>query len=243
MAVRVVLSMLGVLFAGVLVLVVLATLVAGPGSRTSPSDPVDRDAPPPAVAPLGAGTDVVAWSRDAAGDTRIPQRTLQAYATAELRQRERAPECRLSWSTLAGIGRVESRHARIGGATTGPDGRADPPIVGIALDGTDGTRRIADTDGGRLDGDPVLDRAVGPMQFLPETWGRYGADGDGDGVADPQQVDDAALAAAGLLCAGGRDAGDGDDWWDGVLAYNASGSYARDVWSAAADYGRRTARS
>ena len=49
---------------------------------------------------------------------------------------------------------------------------------------------------------PDLDRAVGPMQFLPASWARYGADGNGDGVRDPHQLDDAALAAAAYLCAG-----------------------------------------
>ncbi len=47
---------------------------------------------------------------------------------------------------------------------------------------------------------PTYDRAVGPMQFLPGTWGRWGSDGDRDGVSDPQDVDDAALAAARYLC-------------------------------------------
>ena len=222
----------------VVVLALLAVLVTVGTDRrpSSPRTPVDPDSPPPAVAALPAGTDAAGWARATARDTGIPERTLAAYASAEVRQRERTPQCGLSWSTLAGIGSIESRHARIGGARPGSDGRADPPIVGIVLDGDNGTRRVTDTDGGRLDGDPVLDRAVGPMQFLPETWARHGADGNDDGVADPQQVDDAALAAAGYLCSSGRDVAEGDDWWDGVLAYNASDSYARDVWSAAAGY-------
>lgn len=227
---------------GILALIVLVSLATGPDFGPSlPRTPVDRQSAPPASAPLPAGTDVVAWARATAAEADIPERTLQAYANAELRQRERTPDCRLSWATLAGVGRIESRHATFRGAEPGPDGRVDPPIIGIPLDGTGGTRRVADTDGGRLDGDPVLDRAVGPMQFLPGTWARYGADGNGDGVADPQQVDDAALAAAGYLCANGRDVADADDWWRGVLAYNASGDYARDVWAAAADYAQRTA--
>ncbi|MFP5068436.1 lytic murein transglycosylase [Pseudonocardia nantongensis] len=226
---------------GILVLMLLVTLAVGQDGRRGPSSPrtpVDRSEPPPAVAPLPRGTDVDAWAAGTADAAGIPERTLAAYATAELRQRERTPACRLSWATLAGIGRVETRHATFRGAEPGPDGRVDPPIVGIALDGGNGTRRVTDTDGGRLDGDPVLDRAVGPMQFLPETWARHGVDADGDGTADPQQVDDAALAAAGLLCTDGRDVGDGDDWWSGVLAYNASRSYADDVWAAAAEYAR-----
>ncbi|MEQ3551688.1 lytic murein transglycosylase [Pseudonocardia nematodicida] len=229
MRVRSLLAVLGglLLSVGLVAVVVLAAgaVLGGRPERV----PVDRGAPPPAAAPLAADTDVAGWARTAARDTRIPARTLQAYARAELAQRERTPDCRLSWSTLAGIGRIESRHGTIRGAEPGADGRVDPPIVGIPLDGTNGTRRIADTDGGRLDGDPELDRAVGPMQFLPGTWEMFGE-------GDPQNVDDAALAAAGYLCSGGRDVAAGAGWWDGVLAYNRSTSYARDVWSAAADY-------
>lgn len=229
---------------GILALMLLVTLALGPDGRweqSPPRTPVDRSEPPPAVTPLPEGTDVDAWAAGTADAAGIPEGTLAAYGAAELRQRERTPDCGLGWATLAGIGRVETRHATFRGAEPGSDGRVDPPIVGIALDGGNGTRRVTDTDGGRLDGDPVLDRAVGPMQFLPETWARYGADADGDGTADPQQVDDAALAAGALLCADGRDIGDGDDWWSGVLAYNASRSYADDVWSAAAEYARAAA--
>jgi membrane-bound lytic murein transglycosylase B len=142
----------------------------------------------------------------------------------------------LSWATLAAVGRVESDHGRLGEADLDADGVARPPIVGVALDGSSGVAEIRDTDGGRLDGDPEQDRAVGPMQFLPETWARFGADGDRDGVRNPDDLDDAAVAAAAYLCANGRDTADGDGWWDGVLAYNRSLDYARRVWTAADRY-------
>ena len=38
--------------------------------------------------------------------------------------------------------------------------------------------------------------ATGPMQFLPSTWRAYGVDGNGDGVADITNVEDAIFAAA-----------------------------------------------
>jgi membrane-bound lytic murein transglycosylase B len=210
------------------------------GDGLVPAD-VDRDTPVPQPPPLAAVTDLAAWSGAAAERSGVPARALRAYATAEVAQREATPDCRLSWSTIAGIGRVESDHGRYGGARLDADGVARPSIVGIPLDGSAGVREILDTDGGRLDGDPTYDRAVGPMQFLPGTWDRYGADGNDDDVRDPHQLDDAALAAARYLCADGRDTASGEGWWDGVLTYNRSVDYARLVWAAADRYATATA--
>jgi membrane-bound lytic murein transglycosylase B len=205
------------------------------GDGLAPAD-VGRDTPVPQPAPLAVGTDLAAWAGAVSERSGVPARVVQAYGAAELSQRAATPNCRLSWVTLAGIGRVESDHARFRGAAIDADGVARPPIVGIPLDGSAGVREVRDTDGGRLDGDPTYDRAVGPMQFLPTTWARYGADGNGDGVNDPQQIDDAARAAARYLCDGGRDTASGQGWWDGVLTYNRSVEYAQLVWAAADRY-------
>jgi membrane-bound lytic murein transglycosylase B len=210
------------------------------GDDLTPAD-VDRDTPVPQPPPLTAGIDLATWSATAAERSGVPARALRAYAAAELAQRGDTPGCRLSWSTLAGIGRAESDHGRFGGASVDADGVARPRIIGIPLDGTSGVREIRDSDGGRVDGDVTYDRAVGPMQFLPTTWARYGADGNGDGVRDPHQLDDAALAAARYLCADGRDTASGEGWWDGVLTYNSSIDYARLVWAAADRYATATA--
>jgi membrane-bound lytic murein transglycosylase B len=67
------------------------------------------------------------------------------------------------------------------------------------------------------------------MQFIPATWRLWGADGNGDGVANPQNVDDAALAAGRYLCAGGRDLSRQADMEEAILSYNHSQRYLRTV--------------
>jgi len=69
-------------------------------------------------------------------------------------------------------------------------------------------------------------------QFIPSTWARWKADGNSDGVADPQNIDAAALAAGRYLCAGGRNLATGTDWWTAILSYNNSTSYVQTVLTA-----------
>ena len=139
-------------------------------------------------------------------------------------------------SRSRGSRRIESNHGRYRGAAIADNGDVTPPIIGVPLDGTGGNRTIGDTDGGVLDGDSALDRAVGPMQFIPSTWAKWRSDGNGDGVADPNNIDDAALAAGRYLCAGGRDLATGPGWRAAVLSYNNSDEYGRRVYAAADSY-------
>lgn len=176
------------------------------------------------------------WAKSVSAAVDVPARALMAYGNAELALRAAQPECKVSWATLAGIGRIESDHGRYGGATLGEDGRPSKPIIGVPLDGSAGVKAISDSDGGRLDGDPTHDRAVGPMQFIPTTWAKYAADGDGDGRGDPQQIDDAALAAARYLCVNDRDMASAEGWWAGIMSYNNSVEYAQKVFGLADGY-------
>ena len=153
---------------------------------------------------------------------------VKAYFDAAKTLQRENPECGIRWELLAGIGRVESWHGTFGGATVGLDGDVSPDIIGIPLNGANETAVIVDSDGGAMDGDIVWDRAVGPMQFIPSTWRAFGRDGNGDGVADPQNVFDAALAAADYLCARGPiDTAEGEV--GAILRYNASMTYVRAV--------------
>ncbi|WP_394554770.1 lytic transglycosylase domain-containing protein [Agromyces sp. MMS24-JH15] len=167
------------------------------------------------------------WTVRIAAATGIPERALSAYAHAHVALASEDPACDVDWATIAAIGAIESDHGRHGDSSLDASGRAVPPIVGRALDG-DGVATITDTDGGALDGDTAWDRAVGPMQFIPSTWARWGSDGNGDGVADPHQIDDAALTTGRYLCAAGSMA-TADGWRRAVYSYNHDNDYVARV--------------
>ncbi|HEX5594110.1 MAG TPA: lytic murein transglycosylase [Solirubrobacterales bacterium] len=74
--------------------------------------------------------------------------------------------------------------------------------------------------------------AVGWMQFMPETWASYGVDANGDGVADPNNPEDAIYAAAGYLKAAGMPA----DTYGAIFAYNHADWYVEEVLANAGCY-------
>ncbi|MFF3675962.1 NlpC/P60 family protein [Streptomyces sp. NPDC002120] len=173
----------------------------------------------------GAGIDAAA-----AG---IPPRMLSAYLTGASQIGAHVPACKgMRWQILAGIARVESDHAS--GRTVSAGGDITPPITGPRLDGSGAggnTTAIRDTDAGQWDGDTEFERAVGPFQFLPETFRAYGKDGNGDGILSPHNADDAATSAAVYLCGGGRNLGNRDQLRAAIHAYNRSWAYVDDVLS------------
>ncbi|MDF5821025.1 lytic murein transglycosylase [Corynebacterium felinum] len=222
------------------------------GAPIKQLQPIPEDVPPARgeiVAPIdvhapGRTSDKLQfWADPIAADTGISSAAVRAYANAELIAKDAWPECNIAWTTLAGIGYVETRHGTYSGElfnarSIDENGFIHPPIVGIALDGSPGFALIRDTDGGKLDGDTEFDRAVGPMQFIPTSWAKYGRDANGDGRADPNQIDDAALSAANLLCSRG-DMSTPEGWTAAIRAYNNSQEYVLKVRNAAASYALR----
>jgi membrane-bound lytic murein transglycosylase B len=219
----------------------LAGLVASEGrggaqAMPSPVVPLAPDVKiaPAAAHPATAGPRTVsaAWVSHVAAAAGIPAPAVRAYGAATLRVNRIDPGCHLGWTTLAGIGWVESQHGTIGGRLLGEDGRSDRPVLGPVLDGRGGTAAVRSATG-------TWERAVGPLQFLPSTWDRWAADGDGDGRADPQDLDDAALAAGRYLCGAGGDLAVGSGWVTAVRAYNHADAYVRAVYDAASAYATR----
>ena len=175
------------------------------------------------------------WAEQRAPGLRMPVTALQAYGYAARVAQVENPNCRLAWTTLAGIGEVESHNGTYGGATILPDGEVRPPIRGVRLDGTNGNLEIVDSDTGRPaayavpNDDAQYARAMGPMQFIPETWRLYEVSANGDGPPSPDNFYDAALSAAGYLCWRGKDLATPRGWMNALRAYNHSDQYARTV--------------
>ena len=180
------------------------------------------------------------WIATVADATGIPERALSAYALAHVMIAEDDAECGLDWATIAAIGAIESKHGSHGSSTLDADGRTTPPIIGPALDGGADVARIDDTDGGELDGDTTWDRAVGPMQFIPSTWHKWGADANGDGLADPHQIDDAALSTARYLCESGPMTSS-EGWRAAVFSYNHDNDYVDNIAKVALEFAESVA--
>ena len=198
-----------------------------PDGTTVPNEAIEVPASmtqPGSIAPGvpdGAADSVIA----SASTNGIPSAALAAYQRGEQVINSADASCNLSWQLLAAVGRVESDHGRYGGNVLGDDGVSRPGIYGIPLDGSNGTAEIKDTDAGQYDNDPVWDRAVGPMQFIPSTWSVVGVDGDSDGERNPQDIDDAALASAVYLCSGDEDLSTYGGQKAAIYRYNHSQEY------------------
>ena len=239
----------GLIGVAVLVAVVVLFLAPRVTAVQDAAAPAARWAPPPASPPVAAavpGTGIATrvdpdWAASMARATGIPKRAVLAYAGAAILKAEATPACRLSWTTLAAIGEAESSNGQHDGSSIGANGTITPPIFGVALNG-DGVALIPDSDGGAIDGDATSDRAVGPMQLIPQTWRNWHTDGNGDGVEDPQNIDDAVMATTNYLCRASTALDTEKGWRAAIGAYNSTDAYLREVARVAVAYNADAAK-
>jgi hypothetical protein len=208
---------------------------AAPSATGEPSPTPSLPTPP--VRPADQLAD---WAGRVGAAVNVPAVAIQAYGYAELFAQNQYPSCHLRWSTLAGLGEVESSHGQAEGAVLQATGRSAPILMGPLQDGKGGRALVNDTDVGAFDGDATYDRALGPLRLMPSEWREFGIDGDADGIVDPFDIDDASVAMARLLCAGNDDMSQLTGWNKAVARHHPGDAYASSIFKAANSYGQRT---
>jgi len=204
----------GAVLAPVVALGAGAVLVGGAGAAGAP----------PSVVGAGMLVERLGWSPV------LADAVARAVAGAEAR----VPGCRPRMALVAAVVEIEAGGGR--GRTITATGDTDPKVIGPALDGSlAGHATIADTDGGRWDGDARWDRAVGIAQFLPSTWAGSGIDANGDGIANPHNVYDAVASQVAKLCRDGHPLAAEADERRALFAYNPAGWYVEQVMAEAAE--------
>ncbi|RNA66693.1 lytic transglycosylase domain-containing protein [Alteribacter keqinensis] len=146
------------------------------------------------------------------GGDEVPQEYLPIYKAAE-------EEYGVPWNLLAAIHRMETIFSTM-----------DPLLSPVGAEGhmqfmpCTWTGWSHPTCGGLGEGDIPEDVKTDPEQI--ETYGGYGVDATGNGVADPFDIEDAIYSAANYLAASG--AADGE-YERAVYAYNRADWYVEDV--------------
>src|SRR6201992_3940491 len=106
---------------------------------------IPEGVPPPAGGPVppvdthaaGRPADQLRdWAEKRSQALEIPVIALEAYGYAARVAEVENPKCHIAWTTLAGIGQVESHHGTYHHATLFPNGDVRPPLRGEGLAGT-----------------------------------------------------------------------------------------------------------
>ncbi|MBB2937350.1 cell wall-associated NlpC family hydrolase [Amycolatopsis bartoniae] len=189
---------------------VAAAQAEGNAATAAGPSVLEVSAPVQAQAPQQQGaSELEKWAAGLSGALDIPERALVGYATGELTLRKEQPDCHLSWVTLAGIGKASSDHGRYGGDSVTGSGALAKALGAVPLQGAAG--------------EAASEPRGGPMQLTQQEWKRAGTKGD------LQDIDDAAVAAGRVLCAGGTNLQAGLGWWKAIANYRDSDLFRQQV--------------
>lgn len=175
------------------------------------------------------------WAAERADPYGIPQRALQAYAYAAYAV-EKEDGCSIGWPTIAALGAVLTNHGRHENASINEDGKTTLPLRAVAP-AAGGKDSVPDTDGGDIDGDSTQDIPVGPMQLMPSRWEQYGVAVEPGDQPNPDQIDDAALTTAKILCTAG-DLSTPEVWLTAMSEFNPHHVFLKAVYDKAEEYSR-----
>lgn len=167
----------------------------------SSSAPAEMPKEQPKV-PQQQGQEFDAWVSKTSGWLDIPLRAMTGYAKTTVALSKETPGCRLSWVTLAALGKIASDHGRATGSSLDAAGVMTVPLATVEV--RDFYNKVVS-----------VPNASGPLQLAPSVWSQFQASANG-GKANTQNIDDATLTAGRALCAGGRDLGQGQTWWTAV---------------------------
>ena len=191
----------------------------GPGARRGGARRRSRSAPRRTPRRPGAG-----WRPSRRAPASPPRRcvpTPGCSSTGAPAARSAGPRWPASagWSRSTAPSAVE-RCVRPGGP---PDRSSARPSTGMgrfaAIEATPGSRAFH--------ADPDWEHAVGPMQFLPESWRPGPPTATGTAPPTRDDLDDAAATAARYLCASGGDLATGGGWQAAILSYNHAAGVRR----------------
>ncbi|TWS22897.1 hypothetical protein FK268_18005 [Tsukamurella sputi] len=201
---------------GVTVALAILVLLSGCSARLTRSpDAAASSAAAKPSAPRAAAA-MAKWATIHSGPYLTPTTALESYSWAALVMGKNAPRCQLGWATLAAIGRLTSDHGTTRGHRLGDDAVVRPTF-------REAQKPAAkDTDGGFYDGDRSADLLMGPLLFSPTVWEQWAitASSDTNAPPNPDNLDDAALTLARLLCGAGADMSTPEGWQKAVSSYN-----------------------
>ena len=172
------------------------------------------------------------WSESHASPYSIPERSMRAYAYAASKMSQEG--CTLGWPTLAALGSVFSNHGFTHGSEIGENGVSTVPLRDLDLVKLN---PVADTDQGRIDGNPEHDIPVGPFQIMPSRWEQFEKAVEPGTTANPDSIDDSALTVAHQLCIGG-DLNSSEGWDTAIKNIDADPEFVKNVHAKAKEYSR-----